>query len=70
MYVKWFSHPADLAEDLAVFGVREGARYLVLPDEAAARPVLRAVAGAGFRAEPLLAPGEMVLYRLERGAAE
>ena len=68
VYVNWFAHPAGLAEDLRVFGGTDGERYLVLPDTPLARPVLRAVAAAGYEAQPLLTTGEMVLYVLIGGA--
>lgn len=67
VYVSWFPHADALARDLRVFGSGEEARYLALPDAAVARPVLRAVATAGFAPQPVLIsagqPG-IVLYRL------
>jgi 4-amino-4-deoxy-L-arabinose transferase-like glycosyltransferase len=68
VYTSWFEHPAALAEDLRVFGDKPGVRFLVLPDDSVARPVLRAINAAGFGAAPVLRtvghPG-MILYRLE-----
>lgn len=69
VYVNWFPHPAALAEDLDVFGATEGARYLVLPQGPVGRPVLRAIADAGYEGQPLLTAGQIVLYRLRGGAA-
>lgn len=67
VYTSWFPYPAALIEDLAVFGDSDGSRYIVLPDSAAARPIYRAIAGAGFRLDEELRtsyqPG-MILYRL------
>ena len=68
VYVSWFPHPQSLARDLAVFGASPGDRYLVLPDNDQAIPVLRAVNESGFLPEPVLRtetrPG-MILYHLQ-----
>ena len=69
VYVSWFPHPAGLGDDLAVFAAGEGARYLVLPDSAVARPVLRAVTAAGFAPELVYPAGGMNLYRLQLAPA-
>lgn len=67
VYTSWFEHPQGLAQDLKLFGKEPGKRYLVLPGDASAGPVLRAVRRSGFRALPVLrteeAPG-MILYLL------
>lgn len=69
VYTSWFEHPAALAEDLQVFGSTPGDRYLVLPDDDRAKPVLRAVEESGYRARAVLQtqaqPG-MILYHLGR----
>jgi 4-amino-4-deoxy-L-arabinose transferase-like glycosyltransferase len=69
VYVSWFPHPTALAEDLSAFGDRGGARYIVLPDTAGARPVQRAINDAGFKIEEEFRtdnrPG-MILFRVER----
>ena len=62
VYVSWFPHPAALVEDVAVFGTAD--RYLVLPADGRARPVLRHLAEAGVALHPISAEGEMVLYAL------
>lgn len=71
VYTSWFPYPQALAEDLAVFGGQEGARYLVAPAGGEAQLALRAAAQAGFAAFPVLQtnaqPG-MILYRLESAA--
>ncbi|MFN2138119.1 MAG: ArnT family glycosyltransferase [Candidatus Promineifilaceae bacterium] len=73
VYISWFPHPQALIKDLAVFGRDPGERFLVLPAGDQARPVLRAVAGAGFSATPVLhttaSPG-MILYRLRLAKGE
>ncbi len=65
VYVSWFPHPAGLADELAVFGRDGNLHYLVLPDSAVSRPVLRAVEQAGFRLIEETRQGEMILYRIE-----
>jgi 4-amino-4-deoxy-L-arabinose transferase-like glycosyltransferase len=65
VYISWFPRPAALARDLAVFGGNGQPRYLALPENAAAHPVLRAVTQAGFEARHLYtAEGGMTLYQL------
>ncbi len=49
VYVSWFPHPTALTDDLAAFGDTAGARYIVLPDNDTALPVLRSIANAGFK---------------------
>lgn len=67
VYVSWFPHADALLADLAVFA--DDNRWLVLPDDPAAQPVLRALADGGYRPIPHLTtrttPG-MVLYRIGR----
>lgn len=70
VYVSWFQHPDALVEDLQVFGINGGSRYVVLPNSAAALPVLRALKSTEFTLEPVIAAGEegdmqgMILYRI------
>ncbi len=68
VYTLWFDGPADLVDDLEVFAGGPGQRYLVLPDDQTAAPVLRAVRESGFVLQEVLhsdaRPG-MILYRLE-----
>lgn len=66
VYASWFNHPADLAQELAVFGVDGNRHYLVLPHSDAALPVIRTVAVAGFDLNPvaLAAPAQMQLYEI------
>ena len=68
VYTSWFEHPAGLVEDLQVFGSTPGDRYLVLPDDQSAIPVLRSVQEANFIPLEVLhtdvRPG-MILYLLE-----
>ena len=66
VYVSWFPHSGALVEDLEVFAGDEEERYLVLPHNEAANPVLRAIDVAGFSAEPAYETREMILYRLHR----
>lgn len=68
VYTSWFENPGSLAKDLRVFGATPGDRYLVLPDDESAAPVLRAVEEVDFTTRPVLRsdarPG-MILYLLE-----
>lgn len=68
VYTSWFEYPSSLAADLELFGYAPGDRYLVLPDDERARPVVRAVEKSGFLLLQVLhtdtQPG-MILYRLE-----
>jgi 4-amino-4-deoxy-L-arabinose transferase-like glycosyltransferase len=67
VYVSWFATPADLVEDLAVFGNTPGARYLAAPDSVAAQPVLQSVQDAGFDVQlagRAQTPGGVVLFRI------
>lgn len=68
VYTLWFEGPADLVADLEVFAGTQGKRYIVLPDDQTASPILRAVQESGFLLQEVLhsdtRPG-MILYRLE-----
>jgi hypothetical protein len=48
VYVSWFPDPQSLADDLQVFGSKDDARFVALPNSAEALPVIRAVRSAGF----------------------
>jgi hypothetical protein len=58
VHLSWIPHPAQLTEDLLVFGGDGHARYLSLPNTPAALPFRRAVAEAGFCLE--------LAYQVER----
>ncbi len=62
VYVSWFPHPAGLVEDVTVFGT--DGRYLILPLDKRATPVLRTLHEANIATHPIAAAGEMVLYQL------
>ncbi|HSM57223.1 MAG TPA: glycosyltransferase family 39 protein [Candidatus Sulfomarinibacteraceae bacterium] len=64
VYVSWFPHPAALVEDLQAFGHLGPARYVVLPVGDQARPVLRAISGAGFSLQRIFEAEGVSLYRL------
>ncbi len=62
VYVSWFPHPAGLVEDVTVFGT--DGRYLILPLDKRATPILRTLHEADIATHPIAAAGEMVLYQL------
>lgn len=67
VYVSWFPHADALLADLAAFGGSGPPRAIALPASAAARPVARRLAEAGYRLEPW--PGQdgtagVILYRI------
>lgn len=64
VYVSWFPDGASLAEELAVFGRQGAGRYLVLPETAVARPMVRAVQAAGFTLQPVHKAGNITLYQI------
>jgi hypothetical protein len=67
VYVSWFDTPAELVEDLTVFGATPGTRYLAAPDSPAAGPALRSLQDAGFDVQltgRAPAPGGVVLFRI------
>lgn len=69
VYVSWFAHPAALVEDLSVFASGPGQRYIVLPADQRAQPVIRALIDAGITLEQEMQtdynPG-MNLYRIQQ----
>jgi 4-amino-4-deoxy-L-arabinose transferase-like glycosyltransferase len=67
VYVSWFPHAGALLADLAAFGDSGPARYVVLPNGAAARPVLRRLLADGY-ALAAISQDEtagMTLYRID-----
>ncbi|MFW6182688.1 MAG: ArnT family glycosyltransferase [Chloroflexota bacterium] len=68
VYVSWFPHPSALVDDLRVFGPEGPARYVVLPTDERARPVLRTVSEAGFSLQRVFEGEGATLYRLAAGA--
>ena len=67
VYASWFPHADALLADLAAFGGSGPPRAIALPASAAARPVARRLAAAGYRLEPW--PGQdgtagVILYRI------
>ncbi|WP_374688692.1 ArnT family glycosyltransferase [Promineifilum sp.] len=67
VYVSWFLHADALLDDLAVFGGGGAARYVALPASAAARPVARRLAEAGYGLEPVAGQdgtASMTLFRI------
>ncbi len=48
IYVSWFPDHESLSRDLLVFGRDGTERYLALPNDEQARPIIRAVNDAGF----------------------
>ena len=66
VYVSWFAHADALLADLAAFGQTGPARYVALPRDGTAAPVLRRLREAGYQLEPLPGPAEatMTLWRI------
>jgi hypothetical protein len=70
VYISWFPNPQSLADDLQVFGNKDDARFVALPNSAEALPVFRAVRSAGFDLELAIGTsgpyerGPIELYRL------
>jgi 4-amino-4-deoxy-L-arabinose transferase-like glycosyltransferase len=62
VHLSWIPHPAQLTEDLLVFGGDGHARYLSLPNTPAALPFSRAVAEAGLCLEPAYQAEGLALY--------
>ncbi len=68
VYVNWFADSVGLVDDLNVFAQTDGERYLVLPPNQTAAPIVRAVTAAGYGLEEV-APESgvergMRLYRI------
>ena len=70
VYVHWFAQPADLAADLAVFGSQGPGRFLAVPENVDAAPLLRAAHEVGYDLaleQTFHAPGRadgILLYRV------
>ncbi len=70
-YISWFPDFHSLQEDLLVFGREENPRYLVVPDNAIAGPIIRAVNESGFKlievdtTSSSLHESGLVLYSIE-----
>lgn len=66
VYVSWFPHADALLADLAAFGQTGPARYVALPRDGTAAPILRRLRAAGYRLEVLPGPAEatMTLWRI------
>lgn len=62
VYVSWFPHPANLVDELTVFGTT--GRYVVLPTDGRATPIIRTLHQAHFALHPVATSGEMALYQL------
>lgn len=68
VYVNWFADAAVLVDDLNVFAESAGERYLVLPANQTAAPIVRTVIAAGYGLEEVAPEGSVVrgmrLYRI------
>ena len=62
VHLSWLPHPAQLTEELLVFGSDGHARYLSLPNTPAALPFRRAVSEAGFCLESVYGAEGITLY--------
>ncbi len=72
VYVSWFPHAEALLADLAAFGGAGPARYVALPGDGSAAPLVRRLGEAGYRlvAVPGPAGATMTLWRIEREATD
>ena len=72
VYVSWFPHADALLADLAAFGQTGPARYVALPRDGSAAPVLRRLREAGYRLVAVPGPEEaaMELWRIESEARD
>ena len=68
VYVSWFPHAEALLADLAAFGDSGPARYVVLPNGDAGRPVARQLLAGGYELEAIsdAETASMTLYRINR----
>ncbi|RMG99715.1 MAG: hypothetical protein D6706_05130, partial [Chloroflexi bacterium] len=68
VYVSWFPYPEALVKDLTAFFEQGGDRYLVLPADKTAEPVIRTLTNAGFVLVVSFKPdnGNMILYQIAR----
>jgi hypothetical protein len=72
VYVSWFPHADALLADLAAFGGSGPARYVALPGDGSAAPVVRRLGEAGYRLVAVPGPAEaaMGLWRIESEATD
>lgn len=72
VYVSWFPHADALLADLAAFGQTGPARYVALPRDGSAAPIVRRLREAGYRLVAVPGPEEaaMELWRIEREARD
>jgi len=72
VYVSWFPHADALLADLAAFGGVGPARYVALPRDGSAEPLVRRLGEAGYRLVAVPGPAEaaMGLWRIEREAID
>jgi len=72
VYVSWFPHADALLADLAAFGGAGPARYVALPRDGSAAPLVRRLREAGYRLAAVPGPAEaaMALWRIESEEAE
>lgn len=73
VYVSWFPHAEALLDDLAVFAGRGPARYVALPNSAAAWPVARRLLESGYTLERVAGQSDaagVTLFRIVAEAAE
>ncbi|MBK8901776.1 MAG: glycosyltransferase family 39 protein [Anaerolineaceae bacterium] len=64
VFVSWFPHAAALTADLAAFGQDGSPRYIVLPNTAAAQPIIRTVQEAGFTLTAVTNSDGIILYKI------
>jgi hypothetical protein len=72
VYVSWFPHADALLADLAAFGGAGPARYVALPRDGSAAPVVRRLGEAGYRLVAVPGPdgAAMTLWRIESEATD
>ena len=72
VYVSWFPHADALLADLAAFGGSGPARYVALPSDGSAAPVVRRLGETGYRLVAVAGPAEAAigLWRIESEATD
>ena len=72
VYASWFPHADALLADLAAFGGAGPARYVALPRDGSAAPLMRRLREAGYRLAAVPGPAEaaMALWRIESEEAD
>ena len=70
--MSWFPHADALLADLAAFGGAGPARYVALPRDGSAAPLVRRLREAGYRLAAVPGPAEaaMALWRIESEEAD